>query len=124
MSSYTIMVAFAVEYDQDEDILSVYDEKGKTKESLEVAEDLIIDVDNQGDLVGIELFDASKFLSALNKSITPKMLSEIEEASLQVVRYRNYVIITLAFQYQGQTIEEKLPAFSTAKYESPLLALV
>ena len=113
---------FSVDYDSNEDTLFIYSKKGKTKESIEVSEDIIIDLDKEGDLVGVEVFDAFKLLKTLNKDITKEMLSSLKEAKLNLIKYKGYIIIEVIFAYKGITIEEKLPAFSSSLYESPLVA--
>jgi len=113
---------FSVDYDSNEDTLFIYSKKGKTKESIEVSEDIIIDLDKEGDLVGVEVFDAFKLLKTLNKDITKEMLSSLKEARLNLIKYKGYIIIEVIFAYKGMTIEEKLPAFSSSLYESPLVA--
>ena len=115
---------FVVDYDLDEDTLLIHSKKGKTKQSMEVSEDLIIDLDKDENLVGIELFDAFKLFKTLNKDITQEMLSNLKEAKLNLIKYKCYFIIEVIFAYKGITIEEKLPAFSTSLYESPLVASV
>jgi len=112
---------FSVDYDSNEDTLFIYSKKGKTKESIEVSEDIIIDLDKEGDLVGVEVFDAFKFLKTLNKNVTQEMLSSLKEARLNLIKYKGYIIIEVIFAYKGMTIEEKLPAFSSSLYESPLV---
>ena len=81
-----------------------------------------VDLDKNKQLVNLELLDAYKFLHTLNEKITKDMLIDLQEAELQVKNFRNYVIITLAFQHKNQKIEEKLPAFVHTDFKSPLIA--
>jgi uncharacterized protein YuzE len=113
---------FKASYDSQEDVLILYNDGSKVKESIEVAEDLIIDVDNDMKVVSLELLDAHNFLHTLNEQITIDMLKEIKEVELEAKRYRNYWMITLLFKYKDKQIEEKLPAFSGTDFKSPLLA--
>ncbi len=112
---------FKASYDLEGDVLTLYRENTQVKESLEVAEDLIIDLDKNQKMISLELLDAYKFLHTLNERITKKMLQEVEEVEVEVKNYRNYLIITLFFKYNNQVIAEKLPAFSSTDFTSPLL---
>jgi hypothetical protein len=43
---------------------------------------------------------------------------------LSLQNYRNYWIVSLAFEHNHQLIEEKLPAFVQADFQSPLVASI
>lgn len=113
---------FKVSYDQEGDVLTIYDSNAKISESVEVTEELVIDLDKNRRIVNVELLDAYKFLHTLNDNISKEMLSGLKEVELQFKNYRNYWIISLVFEYKNQRIEEKLPAFAQADYQSPLVA--
>lgn len=113
---------FKASYDEDGDILTVYSEGAKVKESIEVAEELILDIDKNDKLASLELIDAYKFLHTLNKDISKEMLESVEEVELDVKNFRGYWVITLIFKYGGKVITEKLPAFVSSDFKSPLLA--
>jgi len=114
---------FKAAYDQEGDVLTVYRE-AEVKESIEVSEEMIIDIDKNKKLVNLELLDAYKFLHTLNENISKEMLFDIKEVELKTKNYRNYWLITLAFKYKNKLIEEKLPVFASADFKSPLLASV
>ena len=109
-------------YDKESDVLTLYNEKAKVDQSIEVSEEMIIDIDSSGHIVNIELLDAYEFLHALNSSITKKILNELTEVEMVFKQFRNYWMISLAFVSSGKRIEEKLPVFSRADFQSPLLA--
>ena len=113
---------FKASYDENGDILTIYDSNAKVSESVEVTEELVIDLDKNRRIVNVELLDAHKFLHTLNEKISKRMLSELKEVELQFKNYRNYWIISLVFEYNNQKIEEKLPVFAQADYQSPLIA--
>jgi uncharacterized protein YuzE len=113
---------FKASYDREGDVLTLCSDKVGVQESVEVAEELIIDIDKNKRIINLELLDAYKFLHTLNKKISKEMLKQLEEAELQFKNYRNYWIISVAFEYQNQKIEEKLPAFAKADFQSPLVA--
>jgi uncharacterized protein YuzE len=113
---------FKASYDQEGDVLTIYRTAEKVKESIEVAEDLVIDVDKNMQLINLELIDAYKFLHTLNNKISREMLRGINEAELDVKNYRNYLFITLIFKHNNKIIKEKLPAFASSDFKSPLIA--
>ena len=115
---------FKASYDEEGDVLTIYRENVKVKESIEVSEDLIIDVDKDMQLVNLELIDAYKFLHTLNEKISKEMLLNIQEIELEAKNYRNYWVITMMFKYQEEVIAEKLPAFASMDFKSPLIASV
>ncbi len=115
---------FKVSYDEEGDVLTIYDSNAKVSESVEVTEELVIDLDKDRKIVNVELLDAHTFLHMLNEDISKKMLSGLKEVELQFKNYRNYWIISLIFEYNNRKIEEKLPAFAQADYQSPLVASV
>lgn len=111
-------------YDAEEDVLYIYSRKGKAKESVEVAEDIILDTDLDNNLVGIEILYASEFFEALNSRLDKKILGNMKEVKVVLKEYRNMLIIVLGFKVNNEIIEEKLPALSLKQYESPLVASV
>lgn len=113
---------FKIDYDSSEDVFYIYSQKSKTKESIEVDEDIILDIDKDNNLAGVEIMYASRFLNKLNSKITKKGLAEAKNIGVEVKKYRSLVIITLSFRINNEVIREKLPAFSAARYESPLVA--
>lgn len=115
---------FNASYDQEGDILTIYRSGEKVKESIEVSEDLILDVSKERKLINLELLDAYKFLHTLNEKISKNMLLGIDKAELEVKNYRNYWVITLIFKHNDVIIKEKLPAFASSDFESPLIASV
>ena len=113
---------FKVSYDEEGDVLTIYHDNVKVNESVEVTEELVIDLDKDRRIANVELLDAYKFLHTLNEKISKEMLSGLKELELHFKNYRNYWIISLSFEHNNQRIEEKLPAFAQADYQSPLVA--
>ena len=109
-------------YDEQSDVLTLYNEHAKVEQSIEVSEEMIIDIDAKGHIVNIELLDAYEFLHALNSSISKKILKELTEVEMLFKQFRNYWMIYIAFTDKGKRIEEKLPVFAKADFQSPLLA--
>ncbi|MBS3172442.1 DUF2283 domain-containing protein [Candidatus Woesearchaeota archaeon] len=115
---------FLANYDDKEDVLHIYHKKAKVKESIEVSEDIIFDVDKNEKIVGIEIFYASELFQALNKEINKEILGILKEIKVSIDRYRDYIIILVGFEVKGKMIKEKLPMISMKEYESPLLAQI
>jgi uncharacterized protein YuzE len=114
-----------VDYDSESDVFYAYSAKVAKKqirETIEVADNLNVDIDDNGNIIGLELFEAQEFLAFLNKMFTKKFMSSIDSAQVRVKNYRNYIFITLIFYQNNVRIEEKLPAFSLTQFESPLVA--
>jgi uncharacterized protein YuzE len=115
---------FYASYDSEEDVLFAHSDKVKTEESVEVLDDIVIDIDKNNNLAGLEIFNASEFFKLLNKKITKKVLEDMKNVKISIQTYRNYVLIAIGFQIDGKLVEEKLPAVSLKEYESPLVASV
>lgn len=114
---------FKTDYDFEEDLLFIYNPKVKSKGSIEFGE-LIIDLEKQGRIVGLEIFNASKYLSELtNKKITKSQLKKIDKASLTVTEKKGTIIIKIVISLE----KEKVPAtiaIQDFQYQSPITALV
>lgn len=112
---------FNASYDMEGDTLTFYRDDA-VQESVEVTDELIIDLDKHKNIVNVELLNAYQFLHTLNEIISKEMLADLKEVEINVKRYRNYWILLLSFEYHNQRIEEKLPAFAAADFKSPLIA--
>ncbi|GEM_PF-5330055 len=113
---------FRMSYDEQGDVLTIYRPNANVSESVEVSQELILDLDPEKRIVNLELLDAYKFLHTLNGSISKEMLSHVQEMELKFKNFRNYWIISLVFEYKNQKIEEKLPVFVGEEFKSPLIA--
>jgi len=89
-------------YDSEEDILSL--SKGvKAKASIDIG-DFIIDVDNRGFIVGLEILNASQ-----NLGIEEKLLRSLENAAMQVTYKPNYVYIAIFMKIKEKEKEIAIP---------------
>lgn len=71
---------FNLDYDAEEDLLYLYSPGKKSKGSIELGE-LVVDLEKGGNVVGLEIFNASRYLSDLtNRKITKENLKKIERA--------------------------------------------
>jgi uncharacterized protein YuzE len=68
----TVIAMVRVEYDQKADAMYIWLRKGKYDISEELAENVVIDLDKNGRIIGIEVLDASK---RMGKELVSKILS-------------------------------------------------
>ncbi len=115
---------FNISYDQDNDVLYLSNKQLDVEESVELTEDIVIDLNKKDELVGLEIFNAYKFLNTLNEKISKDILSKMNNVNLELKRYKSYYLISISFEHNNQKYKEKLPAFTDQEYESPLIASV
>lgn len=118
------MRKFKWSYNEEDDILYIFDPKKKSKESIEIEEDIVIDIDKENSLVGLEIFYASDFFKAIDKNFPKDILNEVDSVDVDFGNYRNFVIIKLLIACNKKVIEEKLPLIPIKKYESPILKYI
>ena len=106
-----------VDYDFKQDILFFKTKDRKYARSIELLDNIVVDVDKEGFLVGIQIFDASEFLNLDKKELLsiPKWIFNAN------VYDRNKIDIRLTFQIKvrnkiieknpiiAQQINQKLP---------------
>lgn len=114
---------FKFDYDPEEDLLYIYDENKKSKGSVEFA-DLIIDLDKNQNVVALEIFDASRYLSYLtNRRITKKQLKEIEKATLYFSVKKGLILIKFFLPLKKERIPVPI-MIQNMHYHSPSLKFV
>jgi uncharacterized protein YuzE len=111
-----------IHYNEEDDVFTTYDDEHKPVETIEFSEFLNIDIDRNKGIVGLEIFYASEFFSALNKIITKRLLGSIKEVSVECNNYRNNWFIVLVFENDGEKIRVQLPPLRKSEYTSPLIA--
>ncbi len=117
------MKDFRFDYDKEDDVLYICNASKKVKESVEFSEDIVLDLDSEGRVIGVELFYASEFFSLVNDIVTKTFLENINDVKVDCRNYRNtYWIISLIFDYNGQEIKVQLPPLRKSEYVSPLIA--
>lgn len=89
-------------YDEEEDIL-VLSKTRKIKASIDL-EDFVIDIDNNGFIVGIEILNASH-----NLSLNEEQLKNLKKASMNVVYKPNYVYISIIMQFGNKEKDICIP---------------
>ncbi len=115
-------MAYKFHYDSEYDILYIYNAEKKVKESVEFSEDIILDLDNEGKVIGAEIFYAKEFFNAFNKEINEEFLEKLEEASLEPKEFRNMWFIVLLLKSGSKQISQPLPPLRKSEYISPLIA--
>ncbi len=60
-----------ITYDKKADALYMYLEKGKFSSNKEVEEGVVLDIGTRGELLGVEILDASKYFSKSNLTPSP-----------------------------------------------------
>jgi uncharacterized protein YuzE len=74
----TVTLMVRVEYDQKADAMYIWLRKAKYDISEELAENVVIDLDKNGRIIGIEVLDASK---NLGKELVTKILNTEKTAT-------------------------------------------
>jgi uncharacterized protein YuzE len=69
-----VMKAFKVFYDQKEDVLYL-GKKGQEEEIVELAPGINVELDGSGELIGVELFNASTLLKDVIKPMERKIVA-------------------------------------------------
>ena len=94
-----------VDYDYENDILFFKLKGRQYDKSIELLDNLVVDVDKEGFLVGIQMFDASEYLN-----IDKKSLLKIPNWQFTINVHDNIIEIRLVFQVKIRNkIVEKNP---------------
>ncbi|MBU2459124.1 MAG: DUF2283 domain-containing protein [Nanoarchaeota archaeon] len=115
-------IKFNFEYSNEDDVLSIFDYDKSIDESIEFNEFINVDLGKNGEVAGLEIFDVSKFLSVLNKSISKDFLNNLEKVELVQADYRNNIFIAIVFYSHGKQVYQQLPPLQKRDYVSPLIA--
>lgn len=115
-------MATKIHYSEQDDVFTIYDDECKPIETIEFSEFLNVDINKNKGIVGLEIFYASEFFSALNNLITRSLLKSINNVSIKCKNYRNNWFIVLVFNDDGKEIRAQLPPLRKTEYSSPLIA--
>ena len=97
-----------VDYDFKQDILFFKTKDREYSKSIELLDNLVVDVDKEGFLTGIQIFDASEYLNLDKKS-----LLSIPNWQFVINVHENIIEIRLVFQIKVRNkIVEKNPIIS------------
>ena len=115
-------MAFKFHYDSENDILYICNAEKKVEESVEFSEDIILDLDKEGKVIGVELFYASELFKPFNKGINREFLMKLEDAGLEYKDFRNMWFVILLLKSDSKQISQPLPPLRKSEYTSPLIA--
>ncbi len=114
------MAKFKADYDAEEDMLFLYNETRRSSGSVELGE-IVIDFTNKGDIVALEIFGASQYLSEItNHRLTKSALSKIRSAGVSFMKKRGTTIIKILFPLEKEI--SATIAIQNINYRSPILA--
>jgi len=112
---------FKIDYDLEEDLLFLYDENRKSQGSVEFG-DLIVDLEREGKICGLELFEASKYLTDLTgRKIGREDLEKIQKAKISIIEKKGTTIIKMILIIEQEAIPASI-AIQNIHYKSPILA--
>lgn len=115
-------MAFRFHYDSENDVLYIQNADKKVEESMEFSEDIILDLDNEGKVIGVELFYASELFNSFNKELNKEFLMNLDDAGLEYKDFRNMWFVILLLKSGSKQISQALPPLRKSEYVSPLIA--
>ncbi|GEM_PF-6942192 len=110
-------------FDRENDILFIYNSAKKSQGSIEYGTNVHISFAGN-EVVGLEILDASKFLTAISKTeVTESNLAGLSECDLYTKKKNGLLFITFACRFKEKInpIENYL-TLQDADYNSPLVA--
>jgi len=113
---------FKFHYDSEHDVLAIRNVEKKVEESVEISGDIILDLDNEGKVIGVEIFDASEIFNSFNKEIDKNYLENLEYVNLKYREFRNMWFIVVVLNSGSKQILQPLPPLRKSEYVSPLVA--
>jgi uncharacterized protein YuzE len=118
------MKKYKFDYDNQADSLFIYAPTAKSSGSIELG-DIIIDLNNEGKFVGIEILNATSFLTDITEQKNTKsILKNLIECNLKMTYKKGIttIMITLLSNYKMNQ-EIKFPFIvADNSYESPVVA--
>ena len=115
-------MAFKFHYDKEYDVLYISNVNEKVEESVEFSEDIVLDLNSKGKVVGVELFYVSELFNLFNKSIDKEFLMNLSDAGLEYKEFRNVWFVVLLLKSGNKQISQPLPPLRKSEYTSPLIA--
>lgn len=115
------MKEYRFHYDNVSDVLYIQNTVKKVEESVEFSEDIVLDLDKKGVVIGVEIFYASEFLNLFNKEIDKEFLENLKGAYIEYRDFRNIWFIVLMLQSKDKRITQPLPPLRKSEYVSPLI---
>lgn len=115
------MKEYRFHYDAVSDVLYIQNTVKKVEESVEFSEDIVLDLDKRGVVIGVEIFYASEFLNLFNKEIDKEFLENLKDAYIEYRDFRNMWFIVLMLQSKNKLISQPLPPLKKSEYVSPFV---
>ncbi len=109
---------FAWDYSEKSDILNVHKINKKTAGSAELG-DFTVDFDKSGNVVGIEIMNASEFFNLVK--INMEQLKDIKEAEILIQKKGEYMLVCLKLLLP-KNVERIIPLPATVVSESMAVA--
>lgn len=116
------MGEYRFNYDKEYDVLYIQNVIKIVEESAEFSEDIVLDLDKNGNVIGIEIFYASEFFNLLNNDIDKEFLASLEDASMEYKDFRNIWFIVVVFKSKNKVIRQPMPPLQKSEYVCPLVA--
>ncbi|AAL62784.1 MAG: DUF2283 domain-containing protein [Pyrobaculum sp.] len=66
-----------VQYDPEADILYILLREGPVEDTIEAGEDVFIELDEKGEVIGIEIWRASNVLESITQTIAARIRQEL-----------------------------------------------
>lgn len=95
---------FTWDYSEKSDILNIHKTGKKTEGSAELG-DFTVDFDNEGNVVGIEILNASEFFD--QSGISKEQLQHLKAAQLAIVQKKSYMLVW-AILILPENVEKKV----------------
>ncbi len=116
------MKEYRFDYDTEDDVLYIQNAVKEVEESVEFSEDIVLDLDKNGNVIGIEIFYASEFLNLFNKEIDKEFLENLKDVDIEYKDFRNIWFIVIVLKAKNKVIRQSMPPLRKSEYISPLIA--
>lgn len=118
MPDKTQWAKFNLDYDRGEDLLYIYNPAKKSKGSVEFGE-LVVDLEKEGGIAGLEIFGASKYLSELtNRKITKESIGRMDGAKISLSTGKGTTVIRILLLLEKEEVPAAI-AIQNVNYRSP-----
>ena len=119
------MQKFKFSYDKENDDLFLHSPKSKSKGSIELGRDLIIDFNSRKEVVGLQILNASNLLKDLlaDEEIRNirQVIANLEEAKVDIKNKNNLLIIAIYLMSKKGNLSAAIP-MAAINIKSPALA--
>ncbi len=115
---------FSVMYDEEDDILSIYNSDNKSREFLEISDFISLGIDKNEGFSYLEIHDASNFFKSVNEKVNKEFLKDLKSAKLRESIFRGMFILAVILKSKGLRVEQSLPLMSKNELKGPLLQFI